>query len=67
MVRDANDGRVLAEFPAVAVRDWVAWRLPDTREPIVVEVRDDGRGWGQWIAAGTTLLREPVRGSCETR
>jgi hypothetical protein len=65
VVRAAGSGQVLSEFPKFAVRGWVAWRLPDTREPVVAEIIDEGRGWGQWIAVGTRLLGEPATGSCE--
>jgi hypothetical protein len=56
-IREARSGRVLARLPAMPLMRWIGWRLPSSAEPIEIEVRDEGRGYGQWIAIGTRLTR----------
>lgn len=63
-IKEAGSGRVLAKLPPFRLQRWVAWRLPRSNEAIEIEIRDDGRGWGQWIAIGTNLLREPGPRGC---
>ena len=55
-VREAASGRILSQLPRVPLTGWVAWRMPRTLQPVVIDLRDEGTGWGQWIAAGTTLF-----------
>jgi hypothetical protein len=63
-ITEVGSGRVLARLPPFRLQRWVAWRLPASSEGIEIEIRDDGRGWGQWIAIGTQLLREPGPRGC---
>jgi hypothetical protein len=55
-VREAGSGRELARLPARPFVRWIAWRLPETRVPIEIVLRDAGREWGQWIAVAGRAL-----------
>ncbi len=57
-IKESKSGRVLAQLPPMALTHWVAWRLPQTTEAVEIEIRDAGRGWGQWMAVSTTLLQQ---------
>lgn len=56
LIRDAATGHLITSLTPPPVREkWWAWRpeLPAGQEMNVeIEVRDDGSGWGQWLAVG---------------
>jgi len=56
LIRDAATGQLVTSLMPPPMREkWWAWRpeLPAGQEMNVeIEIRDDGSGWGQWLAVG---------------
>ncbi len=55
-IADPTTGRILSELPLANAIPWQLWEiaLPEdgSVRTIEIQAKDEGRGWGQWLAVG---------------
>jgi len=55
-IADPETGRILSELPLANAVPWQLWEiaLPEdgSVRSIEIQAKDEGRGWGQWLAVG---------------